>query len=81
MNEQPITPETLIADLEAGTEPVETTDTNTDSTEETTNSTAENNHNTPKINYELELKEQKEKYLRLHAEFDTARRRMKEVRP
>ena len=76
MNEQPITPETLIADLEAGTEPVETTDASTDSTEANTNNAAENNHNTPKINYELELKEQKEKYLRLYAEFDTARRRM-----
>lgn len=76
MNEQPITPETLIADLEAGSEPVETTDASTDSREQTTSNTAENNHNIPKINYEIELKEQKEKYLRLHAEFDTARRRM-----
>jgi len=32
--------------------------------------------NVAKPNYELEIKELKDKYLRLHAEFDTAKRRM-----
>lgn len=44
-------------------------------TQETSN-TEKNNESPNKPNYELEIKELKDKYLRLHAEFDTAKRRM-----
>lgn len=82
MNEQTSTPENL------ANEPIQGENTNANDQNGSNESIAKDNEttanankdsetaNVAKPNYELEIKELKDKYLRLHAEFDTAKRRM-----
>jgi molecular chaperone GrpE len=82
MNEQTSTPENL------ANEPIQGENTNANDQNDSNEPIANDNEttanankdsetaNVAKPNYELEIKELKDKYLRLHAEFDTAKRRM-----
>jgi molecular chaperone GrpE len=82
MNEQTSTPENL------ANEPIQGENTNANDQNGSNEPIAKDNETTAnankdsetaniaKPNYELEIKELKDKYLRLHAEFDTAKRRM-----
>ena len=79
MNEQTSTPENL------ANEPIQGENTNANDQNGSNEPIAKDNEttakdsetaNVAKPNYELEIKELKDKYLRLHAEFDTAKRRM-----
>lgn len=75
MNEQTNTPENTLPIADADALTTDTDATANEGNEESQTPTADE-ATVKKINYDLEIKELKDKYLRIYAEFDTAKRRM-----